>query len=154
VLLLPEHAALLPGVAPQVLPDDALPLAPEVRSAQAIDGRADQFALAAIAYWLCSARWPEVAHADADVHVTYRPLAGFGLVLPQGGDGVLARALAPKPEARFEALSEFQQALRQPLQHEPAPSLRARRLRQPWHLAALAVVVVQLAVGLWLSLAG
>ncbi|WP_397379166.1 protein kinase [Pseudomonas sp.] len=154
VLLLPEHAALLPGVPPQVLPDDALPLAPEVRTAQVIDGRADQFALAAIAYWLCSARWPEVAHADADVHATYRPLAGFGLVLPQGWDGVLARALAPRAAARFEALSEFQQALRQPLQHEPAPSLRARRLRQPWHLAALAVVVVQLAVGLWLSLAG
>jgi len=88
------------------------------------------------------------------VHATYRPLAGFGLALPQGWDGVLARALAPRAAARFEALSEFQQALRQPLQHEPPPSLRARRLRQPWHLAALAVVVVQLAVGLWLSLAG
>lgn len=55
--------------------------------------------------------------------------------------GVLARALAPREAARFEALSEFQQALRQPL-------------RQPWHLAALALLVVQLAVGLWLSLVG
>lgn len=154
VLLLPEHAALLPGVARQRLPADALPLAPELRSAEAVDGRADQFALAALAYWLCSARWPEVARPDADAHASYRPLASFGLVLPAGWDGVLARALAPKATARFEALSEFQQALRHPMLHQPAPLRHARRIRQPWHVAVLAVVVVQLAVGLWLSLAG
>lgn len=67
---------------------------------------------------------------------------------------MLARALAPKATARFEALSEFQQALRHPMLHQPAPLRHARRIRQPWHVAVLAVVVVQLAVGLWLSLAG
>lgn len=154
VLLLPEHAALLPGVARQRLPADALPLAPELRSAEAVDGRADQFALAALAYWLCSTRWPEVARPDADAHASYRPLASFGLVLPAGWDGVLARALAPKAAARFEALSEFQQALRQPVLLQPAALQRKQRIRQPWHIAALALVIVHLAVGLWLSLAG
>ncbi len=154
LLLLPEHAALLPGVASQAIPAQAVPLAPEVRAGQAVDGRADQFALAALAYWLFSGRWPEAAQADAGGHSRYMPLAQFSMRVPIGWDGVLARALAPRPEARFEALSEFEQALRQPLLHQPVPSRRTRRYRQGWHLAALALLVLQLGVGLWLSLEG
>ena len=122
LLLLPEHAALLPGVPQQVLPAQAVPLAPEARGRKTVDGRADQFALAALAYWLFCGRWPEVA-----------------------------RALAPRPEVRFEALSEFEQALRQPLLHQPAAT---RRYRQRWQLAVLGLLVLQLGIGLWLSLEG
>jgi hypothetical protein len=39
VLLLPEHAALLPGVPQQALPAQALPLAPEVRAGAAVGSR-------------------------------------------------------------------------------------------------------------------
>jgi hypothetical protein len=78
-------------------------------------------------------------------------LAQFKVRVPMGWDGVLARALAPRPEARFEALSEFALALRQPLQHQSAPM---RRTRHSWQLAALGVLVVQLVVGVWLSLKG
>ena len=49
---------------------------------------------------------------------------------------------------------QLYQALRQPLLHQPAPSRRTRRYRQGWHLAALALLVLQLGVGLWLSLEG
>lgn len=154
VLLLPEHAALIPGVAQQALPAQAVPLAPEARAGQALDGRADQFALAALAYWLFCGRWPEVAQADADGNSRYRPLAQFSGQVPMGWDGVLARALAPRPEARFEALSEFEQALRQPLLQHPAPRLRTRRYRSPWHLALLGLLLAQLGIGLWLSLKG
>ncbi|MGB4072326.1 protein kinase [Pseudomonas sp.] len=154
LLLLPEHAALLPGVPRQCLPEAAVPLAPELRTAQAVDGRADQFALAALAYWLFCGRWPDAAMADAGASSRYVPLAQFSGHVPTGWDGVLARALAPRPEARFEALSEFQQALQQPLQQPPAMAQRLRQRRPGWQLAVLAVLLVQLAVGLWLSLSG
>src|SRR5690606_20305958 len=52
VLLWPESAAILPGVGRQALPDEAEPLAPELRGKWPVDGRADQFNLAALAYWL------------------------------------------------------------------------------------------------------
>ncbi|MFZ3154034.1 protein kinase [Pseudomonas sp.] len=154
LLLLPEYAVLLPGVPPQKLPEQAVPLAPEVRGGQAVDGRADQFALAALAYWLFCGRWPEAAQADAGIHSRYVPLAQFSVQVPVGWDGVLARALAPRPQVRFEALSEFEQALRQPLLHQPAATRRTRHYRQSWQLAALGLLVLQLGIGLWLSLEG
>jgi len=153
LLLLPEHAALLPGVPRQPLPAEAIPLAPELRAAQPVDGRADQFALAALAYWLLCGQWPEIARPEGGATSRYVPLAQFAARLPAGWDGVLARALAPQPAARFEALSEFQQALQQRLQHPPPP-LRPRGWPQPWRLALLAVLLVQLGLGLWLSLIG
>ncbi|MGH8353960.1 MAG: protein kinase, partial [Pseudomonas sp.] len=153
LLLLPEQAARLPGVERQPLPADAVPLAPELRTGQPVDGRADQFAMAALAYWLLAGQWPEVARPDAAPNSRYRPLALAHARLPRGWDGVLARALAPLPEGRFEALSEFQQALEQPLQQAPGRHCeRFWALR--WQLVALGVLGLQLAVGLWLMLIG
>ena len=153
LLLLPEHAALLPGVPRQRLPEQALPLAPELRSGQPADGRTDQFALAALAYWLFCGRWPDAARADADGASRYVPLAHFSGQVPIGWDGVLARALAPRPGARFEALSEFQTALQQPLQAQPNTLLGAQRGKRPWRLLWLGLLL-PLAIGLWLSVQG
>ena len=99
-------------------------------------------------------RWPDAAQADARADSRYVPLAQFSAHVPTGWDGVLARALAPRPEARFEALSEFPQALQQPLQQSPAMAQRLRQRRPGWQLAVLAVLLAQLAIGLWLSLSG
>jgi len=151
LLLLPEHAALLPGVPRQPLPAEAIPLAPELRSEQRVDGRADQFALAALAYWLFCGQWPEIARPEGGALSCYVPLANFAAHLPAGWDGVLARALAPQPTARFEALSEFRQALQQPLEHPPV-SARVNLRAKPWRLALLGALLVQLGLGLWLSL--
>lgn len=153
LLLLPEHAALLPGVPRQRLPAEAIPLAPELRGTQPVDGHADQFALAALAYWLLSGQWPEVARAEGGPLSRYVPLANFTARLPAGWDGVLARALAPQPAARFEALSAFQQALQRPLQ--AALSVAPRRPQtHAWRLAVVGVLLVQLTLGLWLSVSG
>ena len=127
VLLLPGAAAIVPGVARQALPELAVPLAPELRSDRALDGRADQFALAALAYWLMCGRWPEAARADVGPGHCYVPLASFSVPVPQGWDGVLARALAPLPQ--FEALSEFQLALQQPLHERRSQALRRAPLQ-------------------------
>jgi hypothetical protein len=154
VLLLPEHAAQLPDVPRQPLPADAVPLAPEARTGLESDGRADQFALAALVYWMFCGHWPELAREDAGRSSRYVPLAQFNAHVPAGWDGVLARALAPRPEARFEALSEFHQALRQPLLHHPAVLLRPRGYGQIWRMALIGLLALQLVVGLWLSLGG
>jgi hypothetical protein len=153
LLFLPEHAALLPGVPRQDLPAEALVLAPELRAREPVDGRADQFALAALAYWLLGGQWPEVALAKPDRSCRYRPLVAIAPSVPAGWDGVLARALAPQPQARFAALSEFQLALQQPRTHVEA-SMRVRGRRGHWQWALLAVLALQLGIGLWLSLQG
>ena len=95
-----------------------------------------------------------MAQADADGPGRYIPLAPFNVQLPAGWDGVLARALAPMPQARFEALSEFELALRQPLQLRAEPTRRTRRYRSPWQLVLLGLLLTQLGIGLWLSLNG
>lgn len=153
VLLLPGAVAILPGVARQPLPEQAVPLAPELRSGRALDGRADQFALAALLYWLMCGQWPEAARSDVGPGHCYVPLATFAVHVPQGWDGVLARALAPQPQARFEALSEFQLALQQPLQARRSQALLRAPMR-PARLAALGLVTLPLLLGLLLSLGG
>ena len=151
LLLLPEYAAILPGVARQAAPAQAVPLAPELRHGRAVDGTADQFALAALCYWLLSGQWPEVARPDGGQASRYVPLASFNAQLPTGWDGVLARALAPQARARFEALSEFQLALERPLQ-----LARARPAEGAWprhrRLALAGLLAVPLVIGLWLGL--
>ncbi len=152
LLLWVEHAALLPGVPRQPMPANAEPLAPELREGRAVDGRADQFALAALAYWLFCGRWPDVARADAPQACGYLPLAHFSAQVPAGWDGVLARALAPRAEARFEALSEFQQALHKPWQQRVSASRRAPRDQWGWRMGLVVVLGLQLLSALWLSL--
>ncbi|QRY81339.1 protein kinase [Pseudomonas sp. PDNC002] len=147
VLALPELAAVIPGVARQALPADALPLAPELREDLAVDGRADQFALAALFYWLLSGSWPEAATPDVREGSLYVPLEGRVDGLPPGWDGVLARALSPAPEQRFEALSEFILALRRPLEQARLPAQQRWR-RLSW-LGAGAVLAAGLVVGGW-----
>jgi hypothetical protein len=132
------------------LPAEAIPLAPELRGEQRVDGRADQFALAALAYWLICGQWPEIARPGSSGASRYVPLANFTRRLPPGWDGVLARALAPQPQARFAALSEFREALQNPAPRRTPP----RVSREPWRLALLGVLLVQLGVGLLLSLGG
>lgn len=154
LILLPESAALLPGVPLQGLPEDARVLAPELRTQSPVDGRADQFALAALAYWLLGGQWPEVGLAEPGANCRYVPLANVAGGVPVGWDGVLARALAPQPQARFAALSEFQLALQQPMAHDDLPLRAHGRGPRHWQWALLGVLAVQLGMGLWLSLQG
>ena len=151
LLLLPEFAAILPGVPRQTAPSQVVPLAPELRHGRVLDGSADQFALAALAYWLLSGQWPEVARSEGGQASLYVPLASRVPWLPEGWDGVLAKALAPQPRVRYEALSEFQVALErlleQALRQKSAP--RLGKLRQ---VALVLLLGLPLLLGLWLGL--
>jgi hypothetical protein len=83
-----------------------------------VDGRAEQFSVAALAYWLLCGQWPEAARSAVNGGSRYVPLARLLETVPQGWDGVLARALAPQAGQRYEALSELQFNLQQLFEQE------------------------------------
>ncbi|MDL2718823.1 MAG: serine/threonine-protein kinase [Acidobacteriota bacterium] len=91
-------------------------MAPEQAMGQALDGRADQYALAVIAFELLAGRVPFSAESPLAVlhqHVSTPP-PPLSTVLPGTGasvDAVLSRGLAKKPEDRFTSCSAFVAAL-------------------------------------------
>ena len=100
--------------------------APEQLTGQPLDGRADQYALAATAYELLSGTTLFADPNPAVVigrHLNSPPL-------PLGGrrpdladlDPVLARALAKNPADRFRSCAEFARALANPAVGQPFPT--------------------------------
>ena len=91
--------------------------APEQIRGMAVDGRADQYALACTAFELLSGRPPFRRHEAAAViwaQMTERPplLTSQRADLPHAADAVLAKALAKRPEVRYATCREFAEALR------------------------------------------
>lgn len=91
-------------------------MAPEQAQGRALDGRADQYALAVIAFELLTGRVP--FHADSPLailhqHVTAPPAppSSVSQEIPPGVDGVMGRALAKDPAGRFTTCTEFVTAL-------------------------------------------
>jgi serine/threonine-protein kinase len=101
--------------------------APEQIQGMAVDGRADQYALACTAFELLSGQPPFRRHEAAAViwaQMTERPpsLTSRRADLPHAADAVLARALAKRPQARFPTCREFADALRAALGLAPYDS--------------------------------
>lgn len=149
--VLAEGAVQLPGELRAAAPHGWLPLAPELRRGEVMESRAEQFLLAAFAYWLLAGRWPGCAMPD-DQARHYQPLDGRLTNVPAGWDGVLAKALAPRPEARFAALSELRRALEDAL--ERGEQARRDEALPLWRGLALVVIGLQLCLGLWLGFGG
>ena len=91
-------------------------MAPEQILGEPVDGRADQFALAVVAYQMMTGSTLFGPHPVATL--TYKivneapPLPSMrNAALPRGVDAVLAKALAKKPAARFMTCGEFAAAL-------------------------------------------
>ncbi|MEO6793924.1 MAG: serine/threonine-protein kinase [Mycobacterium sp.] len=100
--------------------------APEQLRGEPLDGRADQYALAATAYHLLTGKPP--VHPD-----------------PAGLDAALARALAEDPAERYDSCVEFAAALRMDspaLRRELVPvsasTERRRQFTKGWMLSAVA----------------
>ncbi len=91
-------------------------MAPEQAMGMALDGRADQYALAVIAFELLAGRVPFSAESPLAVlhqHVSTPP-PPLSTLLPGTAasvDAVLSRGLAKKPEDRFGSCSAFVAAL-------------------------------------------
>jgi serine/threonine-protein kinase len=83
-----------------------------------MDGRADQFSLAAITYELLTGRM--AFDGDGMVNVIYKvvnqeppPFASVGLSLPAGVEHAVRRALSKQANDRFGSVLEFSEALKQ-----------------------------------------
>jgi serine/threonine protein kinase len=122
--------------------------APEQISGQAVDGRADQYALACVAYSLLTGavlfvRDHPMASLYAHLHEPPPRMTEARPDLPPDVDQVLARALAKAPEDRYGSCGAFADALRQAIGVGPYGSagpgrpptgagvLPARPARQP-----------------------
>ena len=91
--------------------------APEQIQGLAVDGRADQYALACVTYQLLTGALPFERDQDMAVllaHVSAPP-PSLGAGLPEAADRVLARALAKVPEKRYGSCQDFADALREAL---------------------------------------
>jgi WD40 repeat protein len=92
--------------------------APEQVQGHDVDGRADQYALACVAFELLTERPPYERDQPLAVllaHLAAQPpsLAARRPDLPPAADLVLARALAKRPEQRYASCREFTDTLRQ-----------------------------------------
>jgi serine/threonine protein kinase len=98
--------------------------APEQISGRDVDGRADQYALACVAYTLLSGTVlfrREVPMAVLYAHLSVPPprLTVARPELPDAANQVLARALAKEPDDRYDSCGAFADALREALDLEP-----------------------------------
>ncbi len=94
--------------------------APEQIRGASVDGRADQYALACVAFVLLTGellfrRGDTMAMLYAHVHDPVPPLSGLRPELPPAVDDVIARALAKSPADRYSRCSEFAAALQEAL---------------------------------------
>ena len=101
--------------------------APEQISGRSVDGRADQYALACVAYKLLSGSLPfereePMAVLYAHLSLPPPPVTSVRPDLPAGANEVLARALAKAPQDRYSSCGAFADALRDALGVEPYDS--------------------------------
>jgi serine/threonine protein kinase len=94
--------------------------APEQIQGRAVDGRADQYALACVAFQLLAGALPFRPDQDLPVllaHVSAPPpsLTAQRPDLPRAVDRVMARAMAKNPEERYASCLNFADALREAL---------------------------------------
>jgi serine/threonine protein kinase len=104
-------------------------MSPEQIEAQPVSGRSDQFSLAVVAFELLSGNRPFQGDSLATLAhmIVYgdRPsIRSIDPTLPAGLDEVLQRALAKKPEQRYESCTQFVAAIEEQLNNasvaEPA----------------------------------
>jgi tetratricopeptide (TPR) repeat protein len=132
-------------------------MAPEQWKGEAVTGRADQYALAGVAYAMLTGRRPfagdtlaslaaQTLYEDPPAATTLNP------ALSPAVDDVFRRALSKVAAARYETCGQFAAALRAACQRAPtasfaAPSSVQAPPRPNWLAAAVVVVCVLAALG-------
>ncbi|MFG3620038.1 serine/threonine-protein kinase [Nocardia sp. NPDC047654] len=101
---------------------------PEQLTGASLDHRSDQYSLACSLFWLFTGTGPFSATNPAAViqgHLQGAPpaLSGVRAGLPFALDGVLARAMAKRPDDRYGSCAEFAAAAKQALTGSSAPSM-------------------------------
>ena len=114
--------------------------APEQMAGKPVDGRADQYSLACVAFELLCGEVPfprEHVTAVIWAHMSEPPpaLSSRNPAFPAGADGVLARALAKSPADRFASCRDFADALRAAFGLVAYNSGSGHAVRRPGRLA-------------------
>lgn len=109
--------------------------APEQLMGGTLDGRADQYALAATAFHLLTGS-PPFSHSNPAVVISQHlsatpPVIGESRPDLSGVDPILAKALAKNPDDRFERCADFARALSHQLGADAPPDTDATRLSTP-----------------------
>ncbi len=125
-------------------------IAPEQIEGRPVDGRADQYGLACVAFHCLTGRVPFARDADialAMAHLRDAPPSAVELVpeLPAEVDAILARGMAKRPDDRFPSCEAFVVALRQALGVRPTgpvPAVAATRRRTPLLAVGVAALLV------------
>ena len=141
-------------------------MAPEQLLSSKVDGRADQFSLAVIAYQMLSGHLPFVAETDPALMLKIvrdeaAPLSSYSSSLAGSISDTVCRAMRKDPDARFPTCGEFIRELAAAFQRSqavpvvsrgtetrtlPPPSSR-KPVRAGWLVGSLAVTAV---LGAWL----
>ncbi|MCP2274863.1 serine/threonine-protein kinase [Nocardia amikacinitolerans] len=101
---------------------------PEQLTGASLDHRSDQYSLACALFWLFTGSGPFAATNPAQViqgHLQSAPpaLSSVRPGLPFALDGVLAKAMAKRPDDRFASCSEFAAAAQAALSGQSVPSM-------------------------------
>jgi serine/threonine-protein kinase len=114
--------------------------APEQLMGEQIDGRADQYALAATAFHLLSGAqlFPHTNPAVVISRHLSNPPPALAQSRPElaGLDSALSVALAKRPEDRFTRCSDFARALAERGSTSPMPPTKEAPVRRPSHAAS------------------
>jgi serine/threonine protein kinase len=128
-------------------------MSPEQIEGRTLDGRSDQFSLAALAFRLLAGTTP--FQGDSLAAVGYAIVSGprpsaaaLNPRLSAGVDQTLARGLAKSPEERFPTCSEFVNALKAAVAVEPPPLNQP--MASPARTKSRAMIVSLFAAGLML----
>jgi formylglycine-generating enzyme required for sulfatase activity/tRNA A-37 threonylcarbamoyl transferase component Bud32 len=131
-------------------------MSPEQIRDGAVDGRADQFSLAVVAFEMLTGRQPWEASSNQalilKIATQEPPFAHeVNAALPRGCSRVLAKALAKRLELRYSTCAEFVDAMAETLIPQSLPDMedppRRRRYLIPGIIGA---AVLAIAVGLWM----
>ena len=136
-------------------------MAPEQLEGRELDGAADQYALAAIAFRALTHRLPfprdsDVAVISAHLKEAVPNASSILPELPRAIDAVLARGMAKAPAARYPSCAAFMADLRAALKltgSHPAStaSLDRRRIPVLWLVAAVIGLGILVAGGAWIA---
>ncbi|WP_319532000.1 bifunctional protein-serine/threonine kinase/phosphatase [uncultured Cohaesibacter sp.] len=133
--------------------------APEYYTAEPVSWRSDQFSLGIIAYELFTGALPygtqvsQLRKPSDRKRLKYRTANNAKRAIPDWIDDALKRAVHPLPSGRFDALSEFVQALRTPSLHYLAREQKPLLDRTPvevWRLATGILALICLVQGMLL----
>jgi serine/threonine protein kinase len=107
-------------------------MAPEQAVGQAVDGRADQYALAIVGFEMLAGQVPfddETPHAIIHRQISEAPpdLAALRPDAPAHMTATIAKALRKSPQSRFATMEEFLAALDDPAM-SPTPATRTRAI--------------------------